>query len=93
MPCCWCCRTTGGGGVEPTDHDAPHPDNDRIPLVIAGPGVRRYHSIARPVSLLDVPPTVLRWFGAEVPEAYEGAPLVEAFEVPAREGAAAFAAA
>jgi hypothetical protein len=33
----------GGGGVAPTDHDAPHPVNDRIPLVLAGPRVRRKH--------------------------------------------------
>lgn len=73
----------GGGGVSPHDHDQPHAVNDRIPLIIAGPDVRRHRAIAGPVSLLDVPPTVLHWFGAPIPRAYEGRPLVEAF-VPAR---------
>jgi predicted AlkP superfamily pyrophosphatase or phosphodiesterase len=70
----------GGGGVEPTDHDAPHPLNDRIPLVLAGAGVRRHHLIRGPVSILDVPATVLDWFGLPIPDCYEGRPLLEAFE-------------
>ncbi len=69
----------GGGGVEPTDHDAPHPVNDHIPLVLAGPGVRRHHVIRRRVSILDVPPTVLWAAGAEIPGSYEGRVLRDAF--------------
>jgi len=69
----------GGGGVTPTDHDEPHPVNDHIPLVLAGPGVTRRHQLTRAVSLLDVPPTVLWRFGVEVPACYEGAPLTDAF--------------
>lgn len=69
----------GGGGVDPRDHDAPHPVNDHIPLVAAGPGVTRRHQLTRPVSLLDVPATVLWLFGLDVPASYEGRPLTEAF--------------
>lgn len=69
----------GGGGVRADDHDEPHPVNDHIPLVVAGPGVTRRHQLTRPISLLDVPPTVLWWFGLTVPEGYEGRPLAEAF--------------
>ncbi len=69
----------GGGGVAPTDHDAPHPLNDAIPLVLAGHDVRRHQTITRPVSLLDVPATVLDWFGIAVPECYEGTALRDAF--------------
>ncbi len=69
----------GGGGVAPRDHDAPHPVNDAIPLVLAGPRVRRRSVLKRPVSLLDVPPTVLWWLGLEVPAEYEGAVLHDAF--------------
>ena len=77
----------GGGGVQDRDHDAPHILNDRIPLVLAGRGVRRFHALARQVSLLDVPPTILRWFGCPVPAAYEGASLDEAFTaVPEPDG-------
>jgi hypothetical protein len=69
----------GGGGVEPRDHDWPHPLNDRIPVVLAGAGVRRRYAITRPVSLLDIPPTLLAWFGAPIPAGYEGTALTEAF--------------
>jgi hypothetical protein len=69
----------GGGGVRDDDHDEPHPVNDHIPLVVAGPGVTRRHQLTRAISLLDVPPTVLWWFGLPVPEGYEGRPLAEAF--------------
>jgi hypothetical protein len=69
----------GGGGVAPTDHDAPHPVNDHIPLVLAGPRVRRKHVLRQPVSILDVPPTLLWWLGLDVPEEYEGRLLRDAF--------------
>lgn len=70
----------GGGGVRPHEHDDPHPVNDHIPLVLAGPRVARRHQLTRPVSLLDLPATILWWFGVDVPTCYEGHPLVEAFQ-------------
>jgi hypothetical protein len=76
----------GGGGVTVNDHHEPHPVNDRIPLVLAGPRVTRRHQLTRAISLLDLPPTLLWWFGLEVPETYEGRVLSEAF-VPEREPA------
>jgi phosphopentomutase len=69
----------GGGGVRPRDHDLPHPLNDRIPLVIAGRGVRHREVLAGPVSLLDVPATILWLLDVPVPDSYEGRPLREAF--------------
>lgn len=69
----------GGGGVNLCDHGEPHPTNDRIPLVLAGPAVTRRHQLTRGVSILDLPPTVLWWFGLEVPPSYEGRVLSEAF--------------
>lgn len=69
----------GGGGVFANEHDEPHPANDRIPLVLAGPRVTRRHQLTRPISLLDIPATVLWWFGMPTPECYEGRPLSEAF--------------
>jgi len=68
-----------GGGVTSTEHDETHPENEHIPLIVAGPGVPRRHQLTRPVSLLDVPATVLWWFGVPVPDGYEGRPLAEAF--------------
>src|SRR5207245_197335 len=72
----------GGGGVRANEHDEPHPVNDHIPLVVAGPGVTRRHQLTRAISLLDIPATVLWWFGVAVPDGYEGRPLLDAF-VPA----------
>jgi hypothetical protein len=69
----------GGGGVVPTCHDQPHPVNDHIPLILAGPSVRRRHVIRRHTSILDVPPTLLWAAGAPVPECYEGRVLRDAF--------------
>jgi predicted AlkP superfamily pyrophosphatase or phosphodiesterase len=69
----------GGGGVEATEHHHPHPLNERIPLVLAGPEVAGRHRLTGPVSLLDVPATVLWWLGHAVPQGYEGRPLVDAF--------------
>lgn len=69
----------GGGGVIATEHHHPHPVNERIPLILAGPGVAREHRLEGPTSLLDVSATVLWWFGAPVPKSYEGRPLLEAF--------------
>jgi predicted AlkP superfamily pyrophosphatase or phosphodiesterase len=69
----------GGGGVTEHDHAEPHPMNDRIPLILAGPDVTRRHQLTRAVSLLDVPATVLWWAGVEVPASYEGRVLSQAF--------------
>jgi len=68
----------GGGGVRHDDHDEPHPTNDRIPVVLAGPGVARRHTLDD-VSILDLPATILWWFGVDVPTCYEGRPLTQAF--------------
>lgn len=70
----------GGGGVSSHDHAEPHPINDHIPLVFAGPEVTRHHLLTRPISLLDIPPTLLWWFGLEVPGCYEGRVLRQAFK-------------
>jgi predicted AlkP superfamily pyrophosphatase or phosphodiesterase len=69
----------GGGGVTERDHDEPHPLNDHIPLLLAGRHVRRRHVIALKTSILDVPPTLLRWLGCEIPDYFEGSPLDSAF--------------
>ena len=70
----------GGGGADPKEHDAPHPDNDRIPVVLAGRGIRAGSHGAEPVSLLDIPPTVLHALQVPRPAMYRGRVLEEAFE-------------
>lgn len=72
----------GGGGCHLRSHDERHPANERIPLIVAGPGVTRRHLLTRPVSLLDIPPTVLWLFGADVPASYQGRVLAAAFARP-----------
>jgi len=69
----------GGGGVSTHDHAEPHPINTHIPLILAGPDVTRRHQLTRQVSLLDIPPTLLWWFGLEIPICYEGRVLTQAF--------------
>jgi predicted AlkP superfamily pyrophosphatase or phosphodiesterase len=69
----------GGGGVTANEHHEPHHVNDHIPLIVAGPGVTRRHQLTRTISLLDIPATVLWWFGVPAPDEYEGRPLAEAF--------------
>ena len=73
----------GGGGVRPREHDDPHPVNDWIPMVFAGDAVERRRVVGGPVSLLDLPPTILWWLGVPIPASYEGRVLVEAFGQPA----------
>lgn len=72
------CADHGGGGVCDTDHDSSHPDDITIPVVFAGAGVSKVH-LGAGVSLLDLPPTVLWCLGGEIPRAYEGRTLAQAF--------------
>jgi arylsulfatase A-like enzyme len=43
-------------------------------LVAAGPGIAAGAPVA-PASIVDLAPTVLHWFGLEVPEEMDGRPL------------------
>jgi len=70
----------GGGGVEPTDHDSPHPVNDEIPLCLLGRAVVAPQVGPLPVSLLDIPPTVLHGLGIAPPANFAGRVLREAFD-------------
>lgn len=70
----------GGGGATRRDHDADHPLNRTIPIILAGGAVRRT-TLWPDSSLLDVPPTVLHALGVAVPESYAGRVLHEAFGV------------
>jgi hypothetical protein len=47
----------------------------RVPLAVVGPGVAA-RQIDTPVSLIDLGPTVLDWFGAPTPAAFMGESLV-----------------
>ncbi len=73
------CADHGGGGVLHTDHDHPHPVNDRIPLFLLGKRVQCGATGMEPARLLDIPPTVLWALGGTAPAQYEGRVLNEAF--------------
>lgn len=73
------CADHGGGGLVPNDHDGDHPLNRRIPIILAGRGVKRRAVSQRPASLLDIPPTISDALGVPVPASYEGRVLSEAF--------------
>jgi len=67
----------GGGGVSARDHDALHPLNERIPLVLASQRLPRSVVIRRRVSLLDVPVTIAEALGVPVPSSYQGRSLID----------------
>lgn len=64
-------------------HDRNHgndiPEDMTIPWVIAGPGIRRNHDLASPVSLLDTAPTLARALGIEPHLQWEGRCVEEVF--------------
>lgn len=67
----------GGGGIDPRHHLGDHPLNTTIPVLLAGGLVQRRR--LEHVTLLDLPPTIAWALGAEVPAAYIGRVLGEAF--------------
>lgn len=73
------CADHGGGGLVPHDHDGDHPLNLRIPIILAGRGLRPRTLSQRPAQLLDLPPTILHALGVKIPASYEGRVLEEAF--------------
>jgi membrane-anchored protein YejM (alkaline phosphatase superfamily) len=50
-----------------------------IPWIINGPGVRRGHVIAAPVSTVDTAPTILHVLGVEAPAVWVGRPVLDSF--------------
>lgn len=68
----------GGGGVQRDDHDSQHPLDRTIPILLRGAAVNA-GPLAGPVSLLDVPATVLWALGVARPSSYAGRPISEAF--------------
>ena len=68
----------GGGGHAARNHESGHPADYTIPVFLAGAGIAA-GPLPGPVSLLDIPPTVLWALGAPIPATYVGRPLAEAF--------------
>lgn len=70
----------GGGGDVANNHESAHPQDRRIPLLLAGgrviPG-----DLGTGCSLLDVPATVCWALGVPVPASFDGHPLYDALSV------------
>jgi predicted AlkP superfamily pyrophosphatase or phosphodiesterase len=64
----------GGGGGRTHEHDSDHPLDHLIPVVFAGGGVAAA-PLAGPVTLLDVPATILWSLGVPRPASYAGRAL------------------
>ncbi len=65
------------GGPTATTHGSPYAYDTHVPLIFAGPGVRRGR-FEEAVSPLDMAPTLARLLGIEPPEDLDGRPLVHA---------------
>ncbi len=82
------CADHGGGGGVARDHEADHPLDWTIPIVIAGGGVRATE-LNGGHSLLDIPATIAWLLGVPQPASYSGRPMTEAFgAAPIRKRAA-----
>jgi uncharacterized sulfatase len=56
---------------------SPHDETIRIPLIVSGPGFSGGRTINDLVSLIDLPPTLLRAARARIPSFFQGRPLQE----------------
>jgi arylsulfatase A-like enzyme len=65
----------GGGGVVANDHESDHPHDWTIPVVLAGAAMAPA-VLGEPISLLDVPTTILDALGVPQPATYEGRSLL-----------------
>lgn len=68
----------GGGGAKRKDHNSSHPLDRTIPIIFAG-GAVVAGPLSGPVSLLDIPATVLWALGIPRPESYVGNVITQAF--------------
>ena len=70
---------TADHGGHGTSHGSDREEDVTIPWIVHGPGVRAGHAIRRPVWIGDTAATALYALGLEVPEGWEGRPVVEVF--------------
>jgi arylsulfatase A-like enzyme len=59
-----------------------HESSVRIPCALSGPDFDGGGTIDQPVSLIDLPPTLLRAAGIDVPASFRGTPLQELMSLP-----------
>ena len=54
-----------------------HDASIHVPLIISGPGFEDHNDVEHVTSLIDLPPTILRAAGIDVPSTMQGYPLQE----------------
>jgi predicted AlkP superfamily pyrophosphatase or phosphodiesterase len=66
-------------GGHDTDHGTDSPEDMTIPWILNGVGVRKGHALQTPVRMIDTAPTIAHILGIPQADAWEGAPILEAF--------------
>lgn len=64
-----------GQFAQPFDKRQPYETDIKVPLLILGPDVPAGHIMDKPVCLLDLAPTILKWAGLSVPDYMDGRPI------------------
>jgi homoserine acetyltransferase len=67
------------GKAQPSSHDTITWNNQHIPLIIAGPGVKKGLSVDSPARIVDIAPTVLTLMGI-TPKKMDGVVLADCVE-------------
>jgi arylsulfatase A-like enzyme len=62
-----------------------HESSVHVPGMLTGPDFDGGGTIDQPVSLIDLPPTLLRSANIDIPDHFEGTPVQELMTLPARE--------
>jgi len=75
---------TADHGGHGTAHGSSREEDVTIPWIVHGPGVRAGHEIHQPVWIGDTAATALYALGLEVPESWQGRPVLEAFATEGR---------
>ena len=73
---------TADHGGKGKSHGEPTMEELEIPIVLAGPGVKRGHEITSPVNTYDTAATIAALFGVKPPAVWIGRPINEALEKP-----------
>jgi predicted AlkP superfamily pyrophosphatase or phosphodiesterase len=75
-----CLLVSDHGGHEHR-HGEDVPEDMTIPWALAGPGIRRGCRLEGPVRIIDTAPTIARLLDLPIPAAWQGRPILEAWEV------------
>jgi len=68
---------TADHGGKGKHHGEPSMEELEIPIIVAGPGIRKAHEITAPVNTYDTAATLAKIFSVTQPEAWIGKPIKE----------------